>query len=73
MQNGESYVVNDGTGEPYPVHRPPTKYSLAAAKLIQQLAQQLQNNQVYLQQMQRERDEALNELNQLKQNVDVKV
>lgn len=62
LKTGESYVVNDGVGEPHQVVRPPNKYMLAAAKLIEQLITQLQHQQTVLMQMQHERDEMANTL-----------
>lgn len=69
LKNGETYTINDGENPPYQVPRPPTKYTIAAADLIVKLLGQLQNDQVYLAQLQRERDEAYNELNFIKQKV----
>ena len=62
LKNGESYVVNDGVGEPQQVVRPPNKHMLAAAKLIEQLLGQLQHQHSVLMQMQHERDEMANAL-----------
>ena len=62
LKHGESYVVNDGVGEPQQVVRPPNKYMLAAAKVIEQLITQLQHQQNVLMQMQHERDEMANHL-----------
>ena len=57
LKNGESYVVNDGVGEPQQVIRPPNKHMIAAANLIQQLLQKLEHTQNVLLQIQHERDE----------------
>ena len=42
--------------------RPPNKHMLAAARVIEQLVAQLNNNQHYMNQLQHERDEAINPL-----------
>lgn len=42
--------------------RPPNKHMLEAARVIEHLLQQLNNNQHYMNQLQHERDEALQQL-----------
>ena len=63
LKNGDSYTVNPGEGmEPYQVLRPPTKWQLAAGRVIQDLAEKLHRSQQNLNQLMQERDEAYNEL-----------
>jgi hypothetical protein len=62
LKLGDSYTVSDGIAEPYTVTRPPNKYMLAAAKVIEQLVTQLQHQQNVLMQVQASRDEIANQL-----------
>lgn len=41
LKHGESYVVNDGVGEPFQVNTPPTSLSIKAARVIERLHQQI--------------------------------
>ena len=41
LKHGESYVVNDGVGDPFQVNNPPTALSIKAARVIELLNQNL--------------------------------
>ena len=69
LKNGYSYTVNEEGKEPYTVPHPPNRYMLAAAKTIEQMAAQLNNDQVYLNQLQKERDMYYQEIEVLRADI----
>jgi hypothetical protein len=60
LQHGDSYMVQDGDGDPYQVNNPPNHLMIKAAAFIIQLSNQLQQNSEVIGNLQRQ----LNELNQ---------
>jgi hypothetical protein len=60
LQHGDSYMVQDGDGDPYQVNNPPNLLMIKAAAFIIQLSNQLQQNSEVIGNLQRQ----LNELNQ---------
>lgn len=57
LQHGDSYVVQDGDGDPYQVNNPPNRLMIKAADFIIQLSNQLQLNVEVINNLQRQLDE----------------
>jgi 5-methylcytosine-specific restriction endonuclease McrBC regulatory subunit McrC len=57
LQHGDSYVVQDGDGDPYQVNNPPNRLMIKAADFIIQLSNQLQQNVEVINNLQRQLDE----------------
>ena len=67
LKHGDSITQYDAEGKAVGIElRPPNKHMLAAARVIEQLAQQLQHNQHYMNQLNNERNQLIAELEQLK-------
>lgn len=60
LRHGDSYVVQDGDGDPYQVNNPPNHLMIKAAEIIMRQSNQLQQNAEVINNLQRQ----LNELNQ---------
>lgn len=60
LRHGDSYVVQDGDGNPYQVNNPPNHLMIKAAEFIMRQSNQLQQNAEVINNLQGQ----LNELNQ---------
>ena len=69
LKHGDSYMVNDGINESHQVLRPPSKYGMLAAKVIEDFVGQLQRNQEYMNRLTHERDEYFQEVSNLRRSL----
>lgn len=64
LKHGDSY-----TTETEHVLRPPTKYTLAAARVIEALCRRVDSDNIVRQQLENERNQALDEITKLKEQL----
>ena len=57
LKHGDSYIVQDGDGDPYQVNLPPNRLMIKAADVIVQLHHAVQQSQEVTNNLQRQLDE----------------
>jgi hypothetical protein len=62
LQHGDSYVATNAEGDQYQVNTPPTALSLQAARTLIALCQQLEQNNTVIGNLQRQLNEAYNQV-----------